>query len=212
MLTEDDVDEIAFRAAGNGDHRGAAATLEALAERPDAHGETVTRASLLVDAGSQFGLARDWDEAVRCYRAAVADGSDCPVDPRVWLHDGLLRLGAAQENAAQEDAAEHRAASEGPTSEGPTDEAAALRAELKAARLTDPAVYEAVAESLEAVEMLQEAHVWFTMGYHRCENAPVPDFLLDLLLVGRRRVRLALGYPADALDEVAEDYMETVGG
>ncbi|WP_101833331.1 hypothetical protein [Frankia canadensis] len=187
MLTEDDVDEIAFRAAADGDHRGAAATLETLAESSDTHGETVTRASLLVDAGSQYGLAQDWDEAVRCYRAAVADSSDCPVDPRVWLHDGLLRQGKAEQ-------------------------AAALRAELKAARLTDPAVYEAVAESLEAVELLQDAHVWFTMGYHRCENAPVPDFLLDLLLVGRRRVRIALGHPADALDEVAEDYMETVGG
>jgi hypothetical protein len=36
--------------------------------------------------------------------------------------------------------------------------------------------------------------------------------MLDLLLVGRRRVRVALGYPTDDLDEVAEDYMETVGG
>jgi hypothetical protein len=186
MLTDDDVDDIVFRAAGDGDHRGAAATLETLAERIETHGETVTRASLLVDAGSQYGLAQDWAEAVRCYRAAVDDGGTCPVDPRVWLHDGLLRGGQAAE-------------------------AGTLRTQLKATRSTDPAVYEAVAESLEAAGLLQDAHTWFTMGYHRCEQAPVPDFLLDLLLVGRRRVRLALGHPADALDEVAEDYMETVG-
>ncbi|KQC37073.1 hypothetical protein UK82_17930 [Frankia sp. ACN1ag] len=187
MLSDDDVDEIVFSAAGSGDHRGAAGTLETLAEQPDTHSETITRASLLVDAGSQYGLAHDWSEAIRCYRAAVADGSACPVDPRVWLHDGLLRDGQAEE-------------------------AAALRAELKAAKSADPGVYEAVAESLEAVSLLDDAHTWFTMGYHRCERAPVPDFLLDLLLVGRRRVRVALGHPSDALDEVAEDYMETVGG
>ncbi|CAO5236924.1 Tetratricopeptide repeat protein [Frankia sp. AgKG'84/4] len=186
MLTDDDVDEIVFRAAGSGDHRGAAATLEELAARTENHGESVTRASLMVDAGSQFGLAQDWAEAVRCYRVAVEDGGTCEVDPRVWLHDGLLR-------------------------DGKSAQAAALRAELKASRSTDPGVYEAVAESLEAVELLQDAHTWFTMGYHRCEQAPVPDFLLDLLLVGRRRVRRALGHPADPLDEVAEDYIETVG-
>ncbi|WP_261569702.1 hypothetical protein [Frankia gtarii] len=187
MLSDDDVDEIVFKAAGNGDHRGAAATLETLAERPAAHSETVTRASLLVDAGSQYGLAEDWSEATRCYRAAVADGGACPIDPRAWLHDGLLRSGQ-------------------------TEQAGSLRAELKAAKLGDPGVYEAVAESLEEAGLLEDAHTWFTMGYHRCERAPVPDFLLDLLLVGRRRVRMALGHPSDALDEVAEDYMETVGG
>ncbi|ETA02278.1 hypothetical protein CcI156_11595 [Frankia sp. CcI156] len=186
-LSDDDVDEIVFKAAGNGDHRGAAATLEALAERSETHSERVTRASLLVDAGSQYGLADDWDEAIRCYRAAVADGGKCPVDPRVWLHDGLLR-------------------------NGQQDDAAALRAELKASRSVDPGVYEAVAESLESIGLLTDAHAWFTMGYHRCEHATVPDFMLDLLLVGRRRVRVALGYPTDDLDEVAEDYMETVGG
>lgn len=186
MFNDDDVDDIVLAAAGNGDHRGAAATLEKLADQTAEHGPEVTRTLLLVEAGSQFGLAQDWPEAVRCYRAAVADGSPCPVDPRAWLHDGLLRSGKEAD-------------------------AAALRSEIKASRLADPGVYEAVAESLEASGQLNDAHTWFTMGYHRCENSSVPDFLLDLLLVGRRRVRRALGHPADALDEVAEDYMETVG-
>jgi hypothetical protein len=187
MLSEDDVDEIVFKAAGDGDHLGAAATLETLAERGEVHSAEVTKASLLVDAGSQYGLADDWSEAIRCYRAAVTDGGSCSVDPRVWLHDGLLR-------------------------NGQPGEAMALRDELKASRSRDPGMYEAVAETLEAMGLLGDAHTWFTMGYHRCEGAAVPDFLLDLLLVGRRRVRIDLGYPMDDLDEVAEDYMETVGG
>ncbi|MCM3884078.1 hypothetical protein [Frankia sp. R82] len=184
MITDEDVEEIVYRAAGDSDHRGAAARLEALADRTDEHSDPVTRASLLVDAGSQWGLAEDWPEATRCYRAAVADGSACSPDPRVWLHDALLR--------------DHR-----------TEEATSLRAELRASRSNDPGVYEAVAESLEQADLLADAHTWFTMGYHRCESAPVPDFLLDLLLVGRRRVRTRLGHPSDELDDIAEEYLNS---
>src|SRR6185369_12971619 len=100
----------------------------------------------------------------------------------VWLHDALLRTSQLEE-------------------------AAPLLKELKAARSQDPDFYAAVAESLEAQGLLADAHTWFTMGYHRCENADVPEFLLDLLLVGRRRVRARLGYPLDDLDELAEDYL-----
>ncbi len=184
MITDEDVEEIVYQAAGDSDHRGAATRLEALADRTTEHSDPVTRASLFVDAGSQWGLADDWSEAIRCYRAAVADGSDCSPDPRVWLHDALLR-------------------------DGQSEEAARLRLELRSARSNDPGVYEAVAESLEHVDALTEAHTWFTMGYHRCENAPVPDFLLDLLLVGRRRVRTRLGHPSDDLDRIAEEYLNS---
>ncbi|MCL9762015.1 tetratricopeptide repeat protein [Frankia sp. AiPa1] len=185
MITDDDVDEIVYRAAGDGDHRGAAARLEALAERTGEHDDPTNRASLLVDAGSQYGIAQDWPEAIRCYRAAVADGSPCSPDARAWLHDALLRAGQ-------------------------TDEASTLRATLKATRSDDPALYEAVAESLEQADLRTDAHTWFTMGYHRCEAAPVPEFMLDLLLVGRRRVRHSLGHPADDLDAVAEAYLNSV--
>jgi hypothetical protein len=182
MLTEDDVNKIVINAAGDGRHGAAALRFEELAARPELHGGEISRASLLVDAGGQHGLAGDWDAAIRCYREAVADGSSQTIDPRVWLHDALLRAGELAE-------------------------AAALRTELKAARAGDPDFYAAVAESLEAQGLLSDAHTWFTMGYHRCENADVPDFLMDLLLVGRRRVRASLGYPLDDLDELAEDYL-----
>jgi hypothetical protein len=181
MFTEEDVDDIVFAAARDGDHPGAAARFEKLAEQREVHGE-VSRAELLVAAGAQYGLAGDWDAAAGCYREAVADGGECDTDPRAWLHDALLRGGRA-------------------------GEAAAVRAELKAARSTNPELYLAVGETLEDTELLSEAIAWFTMGYHRCERADVPDFMLDLLLVGRRRTRAKLGFPPDDLDEVAEEYM-----
>lgn len=183
MLTEDDLDDIVISAAGDGRHRQAAARFEELAGRPELHGE-VSAATLLVNAGGQFGLADDWDEAVRCYRAAIAAGGGTDFDPRVWLHDALIHKG----DAAQ---------------------AAAVRAEIKAARSTIPDVYGIVAESLASSSDPQEAHLWFTMGYHRCLDAPVPDYELSLLLVGRRNIRAELGYPMDGLDAIAEDYVNS---
>jgi tetratricopeptide (TPR) repeat protein len=185
MLTEDDVDDIVIKAAGNGNHAAAAARFEELAASPELHGE-ISRASLLVDAGGQHGLAGDWDAAIRCYRAAVEDGGTCDIDPRAWLHDALLRIGRI-------------------------DEAVTLLEQLKASRSRNPDLYAAVAESLEMQGLLADSHVWFTMGYHRCESADVPEFMLDLLLVGRRRVRGRLGYPLDDLDNTAEEYMASVG-
>jgi hypothetical protein len=198
VLTEDDVDQIVMKAAGDRRHGAAAARLEELADRPELHGAEVTRASLLVDAGGQHGLAGDWDAAIRCYRQAVADSDQPPrqaggpqghlgLDPRVWLHDALLRTGQL-------------------------DEAAALLRDLKTNRSKDPDLYAAVAESLEAQGLLADAHTWFTMGYHRCQHAQVPDFMMDLLLVGRRRLRARLGYPVDDLDTLAEQRLSSSEG
>jgi hypothetical protein len=181
MFTEDDVDEIVFAAASDGDHRGAAARFEQLAEQTEIHGE-VSRAALLVAAGGQYGLAGDWDAAIGRYQEAVADGGECDSDPRAWLHDALVRGGR-------------------------TGEAARIRDDLKAARSVDPDLYLAVGETLEETELLAEANTWFTMGYHRCARTDVPDFLLSLLLLGRRRTREKIGFPPDDLDEVAEEYL-----
>ncbi|OHV28773.1 MULTISPECIES: hypothetical protein [Pseudofrankia] len=186
MLSHDDVDDITTRAARDGRHGAAAARFEELAAQPERHGGEVNRAALLVEAGSQHGLAEDWDAAIRCYQEAIADGGCEGIDPRVWLHDAYLRAGRQ-------------------------DDAAGLLRELKASRSKDPDLYAAVAESLEVSGQLSDAHTWFTMGYHRCENADVPEFMIDLLLVGRRRIRAELGYPLDDLDELADDYLAAVG-
>jgi hypothetical protein len=186
VLTEDDVEQIVIKAAASGRHDAAAVRFEELAGRPELHSGEINRATLLVEAGGQHGLAGDWDPAIRCYRVAVADGGAQTIDPRVWLHDALLRAGQLEE-------------------------ATGLLRELKTVRSQDPDFYAAVAESLEASGLLTDAHTWFTMGYHRCEKADVPEFLMDLLLVGRRRVRASLGYPIDDLDELAEDYLAAAG-
>ena len=47
------------------------------------------------------------------------------------------------------------------------------------------------------------------MGYHRCQEAPIPEFMLDLLLIGRRNARRRMGYPVDELDMAAEEYMDS---
>ena len=183
LFTENDLDEIIIEAAADGRHRDAAVRLEELAAQPDLHSE-VSAATLLVSAGGQYGLANDFDEAIRCYRAAFEDGGETEVDPRVWLHDALMR-------------------------KGDMAEAKNLRAELKKSRSTDPEVYGAVADSLVSFGQDQEAHTWYTMGYHRCQEAPIPEFMLDLLLIGRRNARRRMGYPVDELDMAAEEYMDS---
>lgn len=207
ILTEDDLDEIVIEAAGNGRHQQAAAQFEDLAARPELHGQ-VSASMLLVHAGGQYGLADDWDEAVRCYRAAVvandaaaassvagAEAADdvaadesaaagaADIDPRVWLHDALVRRGDEAE-------------------------ATTLRAEIKSSRSTNPDVYAAVAETLAEHGRQQEALTWFTMGFHRCQDADIPVYMLHLLLIGRRAMRRNLGFPPDELDEIADAYVD----
>ncbi|OAA25591.1 hypothetical protein UG55_102125 [Frankia sp. EI5c] len=218
VLTQDDVDEIVFSAAGNGGHRQAAARFEDLAARPELHGE-VSATVLLVHAGDQHGLAGSWDDAVRCYRAATAlatSGDEAEIDPRVWLHDALMRRNRARAEAreqavglpASRRAGETDHATEAESESETETEITALRAEIKASRSANPDVYAAVAETLADHGRLQEAHTWFTMGFQRCEGADIPDYMLHLLLVGRRAVRRDLGYPPDELDRVADAYVD----
>jgi hypothetical protein len=186
MLSHDDVDNIVIEAACNGDHRRAALRFEDLAERRDLHG-IVNRAMLLVDAGGQYDLANDWQAAVRCYRAAVADGGKCSIDPRLWLFGSLTRLGRVAE----------------------ADE---VLEQLRERRGTDTLVYQGVAETLEAEGRLEQAHTWFTLGFFRCEEADVPmDREVLSLLLGRHRVRGRLGLPPDRLDGDAEEYLAAGG-
>ncbi|EFC84710.1 hypothetical protein [Parafrankia sp. EUN1f] len=200
VLTEEDIDDITIRAAGDGRHEQAAAEFEDLAGQPALHGE-ISATTLLVHAGGQYGLARRWDEAVRCYRGALAASHDSgreEFDPRVWLHDALLRWNTDTDDAAA-DAAERLERG---------TEAAALLAEIKASRPRDPDVYAAVAETLAEHGQLVEAHTWYTMGFQRCQRADVPEYLLQLLLVGRRTMRRKLDYPLDELDLIADAYVD----
>ncbi|MEX5633575.1 hypothetical protein [Parafrankia sp. FMc2] len=219
VLTEEDVEEIVFIAAGDGRHEDAAARFEDLAGQPELHGQ-ITAAGLLVHACGQYGLADRWDDAVRCCREAMAaaaaatasGGAAEDIDPRVWLHEALM----ARDRARREARALAGASPGGETggdaggdahSGEPGDEAAATRAEIRALRSRNPDVYAVVAETLAEHDLLQEAHTWFTMGYQRCQGADVPIYMLHLLLVGRRSVRRELGYPPDGLDLVADDYV-----
>ncbi|KPM53838.1 hypothetical protein CcI49_29530 [Frankia sp. CcI49] len=216
MLTEDDIDDITIRAAGDGRHEQAAAEFEDLAGQPALHGE-ISATTLLVHAGGQYGLARRWDEAVRCYRAALVASRDSgreEFDPRVWLHDALLRWNSDSTATAAPVTDEPDRGADATATPDATErleratEATALLAEIKASRPRDPDVYAAVAETLAEHDQLVEAHTWYTMGFQRCQRADVPEYLLQLLLVGRRTMRRKLDYPLDELDLIADAYVD----
>jgi hypothetical protein len=129
-------------------------------------------------------LAGQHEAALERYQRAVADGGECTPDARCSLLAGLLEVGR-------------------------TDEAAALAAEIKAARLPDPDVYLYVGETYETREDLATATQWFTAGLVRfLHDDDVDDFAVEQLAVGRSRVREAQGFPMDDYDELAEEMFQ----
>jgi hypothetical protein len=118
------------------------------------------------------------------FERAVADGGECTPDARCSLLSGLLEVGR-------------------------TDDAAALAAEIKAARLADPDVYHHVGETYETRGDLAAATTWFTAGLMRfLHDDEVDDFAVEMLARGRKRVREAQGFPMDDYDELAEEMFE----
>jgi predicted Zn-dependent protease len=178
-LTMDDVDELETRARTPDGHRAAAAQLAAWAEEthPEDDGE-VTPALLLVKAGEQLGFAGDHEAAVIQFRRAVTAAGDVPPDVRCYLHHGLLQV-------------------------GDVEGARRIADDVRRSKPVDPNVYEMIAEDHELAGDLPQANRWLTLGLQRqlaqAEDGDVPDDA-SLLLVARRRVRRALGFPPDEFD------------
>lgn len=175
-LTEELLDEKAARAAGAGGHRDLARQMLAWADHPHERDE-VPVADLLVGAGEQFALAEEYASALEAYLRAAERPEVTSPDARGFVVQALLDLGRTSE---AEQAAE----------------------ELRRSRPNTAATYHLVGEAWEAAGRLEEANRWLTRGALLAERQ---DAQMDwaMLLIGRLRVRRALGFPPDDYDEAA---------
>jgi hypothetical protein len=137
------------------------------------------RALLLVAAGQHWQMGEDYDGARRCFLEARADGGESNAEAEANLLSLALREG-------DQDAAARQLTSL---------KVIARREELSPDECTF------IAEALEQHGRLQEAHRWFTMPLTWADE----DHLDYFCLVGRRRVREALGLGPDRFDALAAE-------
>ena len=177
-LTADDIERLEAVARTPAAHRQAAAELTAWAaeEHPD---DEVSPADLVSAAAWHLEQAGDTEPALTMYRRAVAAEGTTTPDARCLLHAALITAGQLDE--AREVADDLRRS-------GP--------------RIVDIAH---MAEVFELHGDLKQAHRWVAMGVTRLDLAAgseLPeDYEVEVLLNARRRVRQALGFPPDNLDQ-----------
>jgi tetratricopeptide (TPR) repeat protein len=161
------------------DHAAAARELEADLERyPDERGE------ILLEAADAWKRAGDRDRAITLLTEAVALAGDDGAAARVTLADVYFEFGDAERAHAQLD-------------------------DLRRDRPPSPMAYHLAAELLEARGELDGALTWFGMAMARLTEEELAELGTDhgpfteagTVLAGRRRVREALGLPADEWDE-----------
>jgi tetratricopeptide (TPR) repeat protein len=180
-LNVDDIERLEASARTPKAHRRAAATLADWARETNRDDE-VTPADLLSAAGWHLDQAGDTEAALTLYRQAVAAGGMTDPDARCVQHAALLAAGRP-------------------------DEARQVADELRRSRprISDIA---AMAENFELAGDLEQAHRWAAMGVNRLDLDDAADTDVDYevvyLLDVRRRIRQALGFPPDELDETAE--------
>ena len=168
-------------AAGAVGHRQLAAQLLAWVEHPQDRDE-VSTADLLVGAGEQFALAGDHARALDAYRAAgECEVATCP-EARGFMVRALLDLGRARE-------------------------AEQVSEELRRSRPAAPATYHLVGEAWEEAGDLDRANRWLTRGVLLAESQADP-MAWAMLLLGRLRVRRAVGFPPDDHDQMALDVLQ----
>ncbi len=102
---------------------------------------------------------------------------------------------------------------------GRTDEARDAAAQLRRRHPTDAGAWNFVAETFETADELHDAADWFTAGLTHLlgpatpltrtavERAPDPDGI-EMLAIGRHRVRRRLTQPHDDLDHLADELHE----
>lgn len=180
-LSFDDIERLEASARTPKAHRKAAATLEEWAREPNPDDEVIP-ADLLSAAAWHLGQAGDTEASLALHRQAVAAEGTTEPDARCLLHAALLAAGRP-------------------------DEAGQVADDL---RRTRPRIIDiaAMAENFELVGELAQAHRWAAMGVNRLDLDASPDtdddYDVVVLLNARRRIRQALGFPPDELDETAE--------
>lgn len=136
------------------------------------------RASLLVAAGEHWQMRGEHDAARRCFAEALADGGDTGAHPVASLVS--LALEEGDDGAVAHHLQQMR--------------------ELVKSDAVSSATCLHIGESLEEHGRLRDAHRWFTMPLTWVEDDDDLDFYC---LMGRLRVREALGLPQDRFDAIA---------
>ncbi|WP_346619227.1 hypothetical protein [Blastococcus montanus] len=184
-LDMDAVGSLGLDARTPEQQRNVAAQLMAWAdERHPADAADVTPAFLLAEAGEILEIVGDHSAALAAYRRAAAAEGVVEPDVRCFLHRALVSV-------------------------GDLPAARLLADEVRRSAPADLGVYAMVGETYEKSGDLSEAHRWLNLGlqqFGRSAGAGTDDLALDLLLltVVRRRIRRALGLPADAAHRLAE--------
>lgn len=186
MITQNDFDHARDR-AHNGENVAIAETLRAWATDAERYAltEDVSRASVLVEAGENFGYAGDHAEALRMYEAAREDGGVAYVDPRALMVQALYQGG-------QTDAA--------------LELADALRKDSP--RLVS--TFLVLGGFFELVDEFRQAQRWYSMGIRAMDSGNVSgsESQYESMLIGRARVRSELVLPRDTLDDAAAIIIE----
>lgn len=142
---------------------------------------TYGRASLLIAAGGHWQMRREFDEARRCFHEARVDGGESRSDPVA----NLLSLALDEGDAA---------------SVKSFDQQLRTMAREDSVSLS---TYHLIAESYEDHDELRSALRWCNIPF--THGDPSDDVFDEMLLVTRRRVRVALGMPPDHLDLMVDD-------
>jgi tetratricopeptide (TPR) repeat protein len=181
----DDVGRLGLDAGTPRQQRQLATRLIAWADEWDpSQDDGVPPAALLAEAGQILETIGDDAGALAAYRRAVGAVGVVDPDARCFLHRALVAVGDLQE--------------------------ARLLAEgIRRSAPPDLGVYAMVGETYERHGDLDEAHRWSNLGLQRLGGAGVDgtdDLALHLILltIVRRRIRRALGLPADEADRLAD--------
>ncbi len=137
------------------------------------------RASLLIAAGEHWQMRGEYDQARRCFEEARADGGESASDPV----SNLLSLALE---------------------EGDEDAVTAFDSELRKMARADAVSRTTCHLTGEAYEIrgrLGPALRWFSIPFTHADP-DADDPVDEMLLLGRRRVRDALGKAPDRMDEL----------
>ncbi|NNC11134.1 hypothetical protein HII28_04480 [Planctomonas sp. JC2975] len=194
LITPADFDSVRERAR-SGDNFSVAETLRSWAMDPDRYtlSDDLPRATVLLEAGENYGYAGDHANALRMYEAARDDGGTTYVDPRALIVQALYQ-------------------------DGQTDSALELATALRKDVPANLGTYLVLAGFFELVDELQPAQRWYSMGIRAMDSGNVSgsESQYESMLIGRARVRSELGLAPDTLDDAAviiiERYAAARGG
>lgn len=157
-------------------HRELAAELLAFAEQPDDEDE-LSPADLLVGVGEQLSLAGEPVEALGYYQRAAECEMPTRPDARAFVVRALLDLDR-------------------------TEEAEELSEQLRRSRPPIAETYLFMGEVWELAGELDRANRWLTRGALLAQSQGSRSEW-SMLVLGRYRVRRALGFPPDDFDQAA---------